>query len=260
MIPKLSHLPNRSKKPRTNGITMVMDKGLSIREAENLCSVASHLVDYIKLGFGTSMVSNGVAEKIKIYHQSNIKVYLGGTLFEAFLIRNQLDDYKKLISNWQLDTIEISDGSMIIDHQKKCELIQEFCINYHVLSEVGSKDEAVIYDNAVWISQMQKELEAGSSFVIAEARESGTVGIFNNNHQSNTSLVNQLSENIPIDKILWEAPIKKQQIDFIKQFGCNVNLGNVNPSEIVALETLRLGLRGDTFFDYLPSSFQDLKQ
>ena len=260
MITTLPLLPFRSAKPRTNGISMVMDKGLSIREAENMISVASDLIDYVKLGFGTSLVSQCVADKIKLYHQANIKVYLGGTLFEAFLIRNSLDAYKKLIDTWHLESVEISDGSMIINHSDKCEMIKDFAKNYNVLSEVGSKDEDVVYDNAVWISQMQQELEAGSTLVIAEARESGTVGIFKGNHQANTSLINDLSAHIETDKILWEAPVKKQQIEFIKQFGSNVNLGNINTTEIVALETLRLGLRGDTFFDFLPDNLQSLKQ
>lgn len=259
MIDLLPMLPQRAAKPRNKGITMVMDKGLSIAEADNLISVAGHLIDYIKLGFGTSMVSAGVAEKIKRYQQADIKVYVGGTLFEAFYIRKAIDNYKRLVDAFQLNTIEISDGCIKMNHDQKCQLISEFSKNYIVLSEVGSKDTEVVYDESVWIESMHTELQAGSTLVIAEARESGNVGVFNQNHSANDAMIHSLASHINTDKILWEAPIKNQQIGFIKLFGSNVNLGNISPNEIVALETLRLGLRGDTFFDFLPESLQQFK-
>jgi phosphosulfolactate synthase len=256
---KLPHLPERPEKPRSNGLTMVMDKGLSIREAENLISSSSKLIDFIKLGFGTSAVTNGVEEKIKIYKQANIRVYLGGTLFEAFIVRNLFNEYLKLLDKFEIDTIEISDGSMALKHEDKCSYIKGLSKNRFVLSEVGSKDSSVVLSNDKWIAEMEKELEAGSNVLIAEARESGTVGIYSSNGSANTTLIDQLISKIPQNKILWEAPLKNQQIWFINHFGANVNLGNIAPNEVISLETLRLGLRGDTFFNFLPDNLKEKK-
>jgi len=256
----LSHLPQRSEKPRENGIAMVMDKGLSLREAEDFVSVASGLTDFVKLGFGTSIVTNNLVEKIKIYQQANIKVYLGGTLLEAFLIRNQYDDYLHLIEKLGVDAVEVSDGSIIMQHDKKCECINQLSKNYTVLSEVGSKEAGVLISPARWISMMQSELEAGSYKVIAEARESGTVGIYRPDGSAHTALINKISSKVSMDNIIWEAPLKSQQVWFINHFGTNVNIGNIPPNEMIPLETLRLGLRGDTFFSFLPEQFQIKKQ
>ncbi|MCK9220293.1 MAG: phosphosulfolactate synthase [Bacteroidales bacterium] len=256
---KLTYLPDRTAKPRQTGVSMVMDKSLSLREAEDLIASAHHLIDFVKLGFGTSIVCNQVAEKVKIYQQAGIKVYVGGTLFEAFLVRNMFDDYRKYIDNLGLDTVEISDGSMIMDHDEKCEYIHKLTKNYTVLSEVGSKESGILIAPNRWIEMMQKELQAGSFKVIAEARESGNVGIYRPTGKAHVSLINKILTKVTVDKILWEAPLKSQQVWFIKNFGSNVNLGNIPPSEIIPLETLRLGLRGDTFFQFLPPKFRKLQ-
>ncbi|MCX8080094.1 MAG: phosphosulfolactate synthase [Bacteroidia bacterium] len=248
----LDPLPQRDVKPREKGLTMVMDKGLSLRQAEGLCEVAGHLIDFIKLGFGTSMVSKGVEEKVKIYQRHGIKVYVGGTLLEAFLIRGQMENYKKFIGRLGCDAVEVSDGSITIRHEKKCELIREFSKTYYVLSEVGSKEEGVIIHPNRWLNMMKEELSAGSKKVIAEARESGTVGIYHKDGSAHTILINRITSSVNVDNILWEAPQKNQQVFFIKLFGSNVNLGNISPDEVIPLETLRLGLRGDTFFSFLP--------
>lgn len=253
----LPWLPERPVKPRKTGIAMVMDKGLSIREAENLVSVAGHLIDFLKLGFGTSMITNNLKEKIKIYRDSGINVYFGGTLFEAFIIRNLFDDYRKYLEKFGVNAVEISDGSMEMDNRDKCDYINKLSQDYIVLSEVGSKDAGIEISNEEWILQMDSELKAGSFKVIAEARESGTVGIYKADGKANISLINDISAKVPLDSIIWEAPIKSQQVWFIKHFGANVNLGNIAPAEIIPLETLRLGLRGDTFMQFLPD---DLKQ
>ena len=253
----LPWLPERPAKPRKTGIAMVMDKGLSIREAENLVSVAGHLIDFLKLGFGTSMITNNLKEKIKIYRDGGINVYFGGTLFEAFIIRNLFDDYRKYLEKFGVDAVEISDGSMEMDNQDKCDYINKLSQDYIVLSEVGAKDAGVEISNEEWILQMDSELKAGSFKVISEARESGTVGIYKEDGKANISLINDISAKVPLDSIIWEAPIKSQQVWFIKHFGANVNLGNIAPAEIIPLETLRLGLRGDTFMQFLPD---DLKQ
>jgi len=196
-------MPERTRKPRTNGVAMVMDKGLSIREAEDFISVSGDFTDFVKLGFGTSVVTPNVKEKIKLYQEANMKVYLGGTLFEAFLIRNMEDEYRRFIDNLGLDTIEISDGSMKIEHAKKCEVIQSFSRNYTVLSEVGAKEEGILIAPARWIEMMETELAAGAFMVIAEARESGTAGIYRPSGKAHTVLINRIRSRVPMEKILW---------------------------------------------------------
>lgn len=247
----LPFLPQRESKPRTKGIAMVMDKGLSVEEARNLISAAGHLIDYVKLGFGTSIATNGLREKINLYRESGISVYTGGTLFEAFLVRDMFDEYRDLMNKYDIQTIEVSDGSIHIDHQLKCDYISKLAEEFTVLSEVGSKNAGIELDDSEWINQMSTELAAGSKIVIAEARESGTVGIYGKDGSANTDLIDKIHDNIPENKILWEAPHKSQQAWFIRHFGPQVNLGNIAPTEIIALETLRLGLRGDTFFEFL---------
>jgi phosphosulfolactate synthase len=249
---ELKNIPPRPVKPRDNGLTMVMDKGLGLKEAELFIDSSAHLTDVIKLGFGTSYISNNLKEKIKLYKQAGLKVYVGGTLFEAFIVRNMFDDYQKLIDDLGLNMAEVSDGSLEINHDKKCEYIQKLSKQVTVVSEVGSKEEGIIIHPNKWTTMMRKELEAGSWKVIAEARESGNVGIYHTNGKTHTILIDKIIAKIKLENIIWEAPIKSQQTWFIKQFGSNVNLGNIGVQDVVALETLRLGLRGDTFFQFLP--------
>lgn len=251
----LPFLPDRTVKPRQTGIAMVMDKGLSVREAEDLIDSAGHLVDFVKLGFGTSIVTNKVKEKIRVYQEAGIKVYLGGTLFEAFAIRDRVDDYLKVTDQLNLDTVEISDGSMLLDHDVKCEYIHKLSRRYTILSEVGSKESGILIAPGRWIEMMQKELQAGSLKVIGEARESGNVGIYRPTGKAHVTLIHKILSKVQADKVIWEAPLKSQQVWFIKNFGANVNLGNISPAEVIPLETLRLGLRSDTFFTFLPDNF-----
>ncbi len=254
---KLNHLPDRTKKSREHGLTMVMDKGLSLRQADDLIESAGEYVDILKLGFGTSAFSPKLKEKVKLYQNAGMRVYVGGTLFESFYVRGQVDDYKKYIDGLGIDTVEISDGSIVLPHDEKCSLISSFAKTYRVLSEVGSKEEGILISPAKWIKMMQTELQAGSWKVIAEARESGNVGIYRPNGQAHVLLINKIIQKVKPEDILWEAPKKPQQVYFIKHFGANVNLGNISESEVIPLECLRIGLRGDTFFDWLPSELKD---
>lgn len=230
---------------------MVMDKGLSIRETEDFLSVAADYTDLIKLGFGTAMVTPKLKEKIDIYRSAGIPVYFGGTLFEAFLIRKQFDDYLKLLDHYGVEFAEVSDGSIMIPHEKKCEIIAELAKKVTVISEVGSKDAEVIIPPYKWIALMKAELEAGSWKVIAEARESGNVGIFRGTGEVRSGLVDEILTQINQDDIIWETPQKGQQVYFLKLLGANVNMGNIAPNEVLPLETLRLGLRGDSFHFFL---------
>jgi len=257
---EISHLPDRTSKPRTNGLTMVMDKGLSLRGAEDLIETGGDLVDLLKLGFGTSLVTPGIADKVKLYRDAGFDVYCGGTLFEAFHIRNELDNYLKFIDGLGIECLEVSDGSMVIPHDEKCELIHRLSKNYKVLSEVGSKEEGILISPAKWIRMMSNELQAGSFKVIAEARESGNVGIYRPNGSAHVQLVRRILANVALEDILWEAPKKSQQVWFLRQFGANVNLGNIGPSDLIPLECLRMGLRGDTFFEHLPEAMAEGKR
>ncbi|GGE98215.1 phosphosulfolactate synthase [Hymenobacter cavernae] len=247
----LNDLPERTSKPREQGYTMVMDKGLSIRETEDFLEVGAPYADIVKLGWATSYVTPNLKRKLEVYKAAGVPVYFGGTLFEAFIIRNQFDDYRRLLSEFGMEYAEVSDGSLDLNHDQKLEYIRTLSKEVKVLSEVGSKDAEKIIPPYKWISQMQTELEAGAIKVIGEAREAGNVGLFRSTGEVRSGLVEEILTKVPVEKILWEAPQKAQQVWFIKLLGANVNLGNIAPNEVVSLETIRLGLRGDTFTHFL---------
>jgi phosphosulfolactate synthase len=247
----LKNLPERTTKPRQKGFTMAMDKGLSVREAEDFMSMSADHVDIVKLGWGTSYVTPTLKDKLKVYKDAGLPTYFGGTLFEAFIIRDQFDDYRKILDKYDMGFAEVSDGSIDLDHDKKLEYIQKLSKQVTVLSEVGSKDADKIIPPYLWIDLMQKELDAGAWKVIGEARESGNVGLFRSTGEVRSGLVQEILTKIPFEKIIWEAPQKAQQVWFIQLLGANVNLGNISPNEVIPLETIRLGLRGDTFLHFL---------
>ncbi len=249
---ELPNIPERTIKPREKGLTMVMDKGISTVEAEGLMETSEGFIDIIKFGFGTSLISKNISKKIRLYKKHNIKIYLGGTLFEAYIARNMFTEYCNLIKELELNTVEISDGSIKMDHNKKCEYINQLANqNITVFSEVGYKSSNKILAPSKWIELMAKELEAGSWKVIAEARESGNVGLYRSGGEVRSDLIEEILTKIPKEKILWEAPKKQQQVFFIKLLGPNVNLGNIGTNDVIPLECLRLGLRGDTFFNFM---------
>ena len=255
----LPFLPARTVKTRETGVTMMMDKGLSIREAEDFIESSGEFTDLVKIAFGTGVFAKNIETKIRLYREANICVHFGGTLFEAFVVRDRFNDFRHFIDKYDMNAVEVSDGSMNIAHDKKLEYIRALSGQATVLSEVGSKIQGVVITPDTWVSCMKSELEAGAWKVIAEARESGTIGIYKADGSADKELIALLDKEIGRDNILWEAPNKNQQVWFIKQFGANVNLGNVATGEVVALESLRLGLRGDTFFQFLPDelcSFQ----
>lgn len=249
---RLPHMPERPAQPRENGLTMVMDKGLSLREAEDLCDISAPYCDLIKLGFGTSLITSKLHEKIRLYKSAGLKPYFGGTLFEAFAVRDMMNDYRRFLDEYEMEVVEVSDGVMELDHGLKCEYISSLCKDYTVLSEVGTKLKGKEISNDKWIAYMQTEMQAGAWKVIAEARESGNMGIYNDDGSANFELVLSIKKAVNPDVILWEAPLKTQQVWFIKLLGPNVNLGNIATNEIIPLETLRLGLRGDTLLTFLP--------
>jgi len=252
----LPYIPERSAKPRNSGITMVMDKGLSIREAEDFMSVGGEYTDFVKLGFGTSLITPGFEKKILIYKKAGTIPYFGGTLFEAFIVRNMFNEYIDFLDKHEIELVEVSDGSFDIEHTRKLEYISRLAERGTVISEVGSKKANVIFSPDEWVAMMKAELNAGSIKVIAEARESGTTGIYNDDGSINNKIISAIADHVSLENVLWEAPLKSQQAWFIKHFGANVNLGNIAPTEIIPLESLRLGLRGDTFFQFLPDNLK----
>ncbi len=249
-------IPERPEQPRNNGLTMMMDKGLSVAEAEQFCNSSAQFTDLVKFGFGTALITNNLSEKISIYKSAGLKPYFGGTLFEMFIIRDKYEDYKRMVEKYDMQVAEISDGSIFLEHDKKLAYIEDLSKDVTVLSEVGSKQAGVVIPDDEWVSMTKTELAAGAWKVIAEARESGTIGIYNKDGSANIELIQDIVEHINTEDLLWEAPNKNQQVWFIKLLGENVNLGNIAPNEVVSLEALRLGLRGDTFFEFLPDNLK----
>ncbi len=247
----IKSIPERTSKPRESGITMVIDKGSSIQECKNLIESSSEYIDFVKFGWTTANFSKNLRQKIDLFKKADINVYFGGTLFEAFAIRNQFEDYIDILKDYDLKYAEVSDGSISIPHKKKCEYIDKLAKHVIVFSEIGSKDEKKIIPPYKWIKQMKAELNAGSWKVIGEARESGSVGLFRSSGEVRQGLVEEILTEIPTEKILWEAPQKAQQVWFVKLLGQNVNLGNISGNEVISLETIRVGLRGDTFNQYI---------
>jgi phosphosulfolactate synthase len=248
----LSHLPRRPDKPRDNGITMMMDKGLSVNEAREFVNSSGDFTDFVKLGFGTALITKDLEAKLNVYRKGNIRPYFGGTLFEIFYIRGMFDQFRKLISKYKLDLVEVSDGTITMAHDEKLRCIETLAGEVQILSEVGSKLAGVNIPVEAWVSMMKTELQAGAWKVIAEARESGTIGIYNPDGSANIELISDITDNLQPHDVIWEAPLKSQQVYFIKMLGANVNLGNIAPNEVLAMEALRLGLRGDTIMDFLP--------
>ena len=244
-------VPARPGKPREVGLTHVMDKGLNLRDIEGLFDTAGQFVDIVKFGWGTSYVTNNLEKKIALYRSFETPVVCGGTLFEAVYARERIDEFKAWLVEHRFSHVEISDGTIEIPRERKLELIADFARDFTVLSEVGSKDSDVVYAPYQWVEWIKEELEAGAWKVITEGREGGTAGIFRSDGDMRTGLIDEIAHGVAIEDVLFEAPTKSSQAWFVKHFGPNVNLGNIPPDEVIPLETLRLGLRGDTLKEIL---------
>jgi phosphosulfolactate synthase len=229
----------------------VIDKGLNLRDIEGMFDTAGDYVDIVKLGWGTSYVTRNLEKKIALYRSFETPVVCGGTLFEAVYARDRLDQYKQWLTDQRFSCVEISDGAIEIPRERKLELIEDFARDFRVFSEVGSKDSEVNIAPYLWVEWMREELAAGAWKVITEGRESGTAGIFRPTGEMRTGLVDEIVHSIDVRDILFEAPTKASQAWFVKEFGPEVNLGNIPPEEVIALETLRLGLRADTLKEVL---------
>jgi phosphosulfolactate synthase len=242
----LIDLPDRSTKPRRDGITHVLDSGLSIAQVDGMIEVAGSSVDLVKLGWGTALATGNLQPKLDRYREHAIPVVLGGTLTEIAITQGKLEELIAWLRELGLGHVEVSDGTITLEHDRKLELISRLAEEFVVLSEVGSKDNARIMAPYRWVEQIQAELKAGAWKVIAEARESGTAGIFRPDGEVRMGLIDEIAHAIDTDQILFEAPRKDQQVWFVKRFGPNVNLGNILPADVLSLETIRLGLRSDT--------------
>jgi phosphosulfolactate synthase len=235
--------------PEHHGLTHVIDKGLGPRGWEDVLEVAGDHISIVKLGWGTSYVTQGLERKLQVLREKPVVV--GGTFFEVVYAKERLDDYKRWLTGLGLQHVEISDGTLDIPRDRKLELIADFARDFTVLSEVGSKDSSVEYTAAEWTQWLQEELDAGAWKVITEAREGGTAGIFDSSGGMRTELIGEIAEAVGPENVIFEAPSKAAQVWFIKQFGPSVNLGNIAPEEIIPLATLRYGLRGDTLKEVL---------
>jgi len=244
-------VPARPGKPRQVGLTHVIDKGLNLRDIEGLFDTAGEYVDIVKFGWGTSYVTNNLEKKISLYRSLETPVVCGGTLFEAVFGRDRLDEFKSWLVENRFSHVEISDGTLDIPRDRKLELIADFARDFTVLSEVGSKDSDVVFAPYQWVQWIKEELDAGAWKVITEGREGGTSGIFRSDGDMRTGLIDEIAHEISVDEVLFEAPTKSSQAWFVKHFGPNVNLGNIPPEEVIAVETLRLGLRADTLKEIL---------
>ncbi len=244
-------LPPRPPKPRHAGLTHVIDKGLNLRDIEGLFDTAGDYVDIVKLGWGTSYVTQNLEKKIALYRSFDTPVVCGGTLFEAVVARGKIDEYKRWLTDHRFSHIEISDGAIEIPRERKLELIADLARDFAVLSEVGSKDAEVNYAPYLWVQWIKEELAAGAWKVITEGREGGTAGIFRPTGEMRTGLVDEIAHEVDVAELIFEAPTKAAQAWFVKEFGPVVNLGNIPPDEVIPLETLRLGLRADTINDVL---------
>jgi phosphosulfolactate synthase len=234
---------------RDGGLTHVLDKGLGPRAWEDVLETAGEYIDIVKLGWGTAWVTGNLEKKLEVLRDK--PVVIGGTFFEVVFARDKLDEYKRWLTKHGIEHVEISDGTVDIPRERKLELIADFARDFTVLSEVGSKDSEVVFAPYEWVQWITEELAAGAWKVITESRESGTAGIFRPSGEMRTGLVDEIAHSVDVDDLVWEAPTKDSQAWFIKHFGPQVNLGNVLPEEVIPLETLRLGLRGDTLKEVL---------
>jgi phosphosulfolactate synthase len=242
----LLDLPERTTKPRDRGITHVLDRGMSIAEVDGLVEVTGGAVDLVKLGWGTALVTGNLTSKLERYRAHGIPVVLGGTLTELAIAQDRVEALIDWLHELGIDHVEVSDGTILFDHDRKLALIDRLTREFTVLSEVGAKDNARIMAPYRWVEQIERELEAGAWKVIAEARESGTAGIFRPDGEVRMGLIDEIAHAVDSDRLLFEAPRKDQQVWFVRRFGTNVNLGNIAPPDVLSLETIRLGLRADT--------------
>ncbi|WP_156292052.1 phosphosulfolactate synthase [Oceanobacillus salinisoli] len=243
-------LPSRETKPRENGLTILIDNGAPKNLFMDTIHSSSAFIDFVKFGWGTSLVTPFLEQKIAWLRKHHIDFFFGGTLFEKFLSQDKIEDYYRLCQKFGCDYVEISNGTVPISNGEKAVFIEEFSRDFVIFSEVGNKDTSISnrQDSTEWLENIHEDLEAGATKVITEARESGTSGMCHENGDVRSDVFDEIIDSgIPLEKLIFEAPNKKMQTFFIKHAGVNVNLANIALSDVISLETLRLGLRSDTF-------------
>jgi phosphosulfolactate synthase len=246
-------LPDREVKPRATGVTMVIDGGLPTHYFADVVGSFAGLIDVMKLGWGTALVTEDLKYKIDALLDSGVDFYFGGTLFEKFVVQNRFDDWRRFCDRFGCRTVEISNGTIPMPNEVKAQYVARLSNDYTVFSEVGYKDQtkAAEMGSQLWVDYIEQDLAAGAHMVITESRESGKSGICSANGTLRDGLVDAIADSgIDLNRVLFEAPTKDLHIELIRRFGAQVNLGNIASSDIVALETLRLGLRGDTLSDF----------
>jgi len=238
--------PERTAKPRETGLTHVLDKGMSLAEVDSLIEVAGSYVDIVKFGWGTAVVVENLEKKIRHFQDAEIPICCGGSFFELAVIRDKVDDYVAFLKHYGFKLVEVSDGVIDLGEGEKIRYIERLAKDFRVLSEVGSKDSKEVVAPSRWVKGIIEELAAGAWKVVAEGRESGTVGLYRGTGEIRTGLIEEIENAIDPGRLLFEAPQKAQQLWLIEHFGTNVNVGNIPPHEVISVETLRQGLRGDT--------------
>jgi phosphosulfolactate synthase len=240
------NLPTRTAKPRDHGITHVLDKGLGLRQIEDLLETSSGLIDIVKFGWGTGYVTQNLEAKIAAYREAGVPTCFGGTLLELAILQGRFDEFRRELRRLGMTHAELSTGVIDLTPEERYDYIRTLARDFVVLSEVGSKDAQRIIPPYLWVEQTEADLAAGSWRVICEARESGTVGIYHTSGEVKAGLIEEIVHRVDPGRLVFEAPLKAQQAWLVGKFGSNVNLGNIPTTDVIALETIRLGLRADT--------------
>ena len=240
------NLPTRTTKPRERGLTHVLDKGLGLRQIEDLLETSSGLIDIVKFGWGTGYVTQNLEAKIAAYREAGVPTCFGGTLLELAILQGRFDEFRRELRRLGMTHCELSTGVIELTPDERFDYIRTLARDFVVLSEVGSKDAQRIIPPYLWVEQTEADLSAGSWRVICEARESGTVGIYHTSGEVKAGLIEELVHKVDPSRLLFEAPMKAQQAWLVQKFGSNVNLGNISTTDVIALETIRSGLRADT--------------
>ena len=243
------NLPTRVPKPRKIGLTSIHDVSLTCDQLSSILEDHGEFIDIAKFGVGTAYVTPKLREKVELYKKYNVDVYFGGTLFEKFYYQNAIQDYIKFMKEHEVNMVEVSTGTISLDLKDRLTLVREFVdMGFTVLGEVGTKDANEVMAPSVWFKEINALMEAGCLYVITEGRNSGTAGVFRPSGELRTGLIDDIILNCDVERLIFEAPVPKAQMYFINKVGCNVNLGNINPNDLLLLETQRLGLRSETFY------------
>lgn len=245
-------LPERDHKPRARGLTHVLDKGASVREVEGQLDTVGEFVDLVKIGWGISYVDPTAKERVALYQSAGVIVCTGGTLLEIAAATGRIEGFRRWAATVGFDAVEVSNGLSALTTEAKTALVAQLSSDFIVLAEAGSKDQGDPVSARAWAAEMAADLDAGARWVIAEGRESGTVGVYERDGRVRGDLVEELMARLPHDRVIFEAPQKSQQAWFVNHYGAGVNLGNIPLDEVLPLETLRLGLRADTAHLHVP--------